>query len=75
MGGVRVEPRLDSDALETVRRIVEETPSLTVDEIIDQFVEAGGVPVSSSTMKRALRKLKLTRKKTPHVSRPSTAQG
>lgn len=75
MGGVRVEPRLDSDALETVRRIVEETPSLTVDEIIDQLVEAGGVRVSSSTMKRALRKLKLTRKKTRHVSRPSTAQG
>jgi transposase len=75
MGGVRVEPLLNSEALEDVRRIVEETPSLTVDDIVDQLVELGGPRVSSSTMKRALRKLKLTRKKTRHESRPSTAQG
>ena len=75
MGGLRVEPLLDSKALETVRRLVEETPSLTVDEIIDQLVEAGGPRVSPSTMKRGLRKLKLTRKKTHLESRPSTARG
>jgi len=75
MGGVRVEPLLNSEALENVRRIVEETPSLTVDEIIDQLVDAGGPRVSPSTMKRGLRKLKLTRKKTLHASKRSIAHG
>ncbi|MCA9492155.1 MAG: helix-turn-helix domain-containing protein [Myxococcales bacterium] len=73
-GGVRVAALLDSEALATVRRIVMETPSLTVDEIIDQLIEAGGPRVSASTMKRGLTKLALTRKKTRRASKRSTAR-
>lgn len=63
MGGVRMAPLLGPTELETVRRMVEEVPSLTVDEIIDRLADAGGPRVSPTTMKRALKKLGLTRKK------------
>lgn len=75
MGGRRLPPLLHDAALEQIRQIVAASPSLTVDEIIDELVDAGGPKVGASTMKRGLAKLKLTRKKTPRGSKRSPARG
>lgn len=62
------QPVLTEVDLESIDLLVLDHPSLTVAELIERFVEEGGQRVHPSTMKRALKKLNLTRKKTPRGS-------
>lgn len=55
-------PVLD-DHRQTLRAMVERQPDATLEEYCDQLSAEHGVSVSVSTMDRALRELKLTRKK------------
>jgi transposase len=56
-------PLLDDKALETVRVLVQQKPDATEPELVASFGRRTGVNVSRQTMGRALRRLKLTRKK------------
>jgi transposase len=62
-GGGNGTVRLSAADLDVIRAIVDDDPSLTVDQINDRFVEATTKVVSRSTMSRALQKLGFTRKK------------
>jgi transposase len=60
-GGTR--PLLDEKGLEMVRDCVQQKPDATQPELIGALVRRHGAKVSRQTMGRALRLLKITRKK------------
>lgn len=54
--------------LATIRRLVEEQPTATVNELAAALAAAGGPSVHRSTVTRALKELGITRKKTTRAS-------
>lgn len=56
-------PLLDEKGLEMVRQLVQQKPDATEPELVEMLMHQQGTRVSRQTMGRALRKLKLTRKK------------
>lgn len=77
-GGVEPKPRgggnfspLRGEVLEVLRALVRERPDATIDELTDALIERAVVQTSASSVKRALRRLDYSRKKSP--SSPSSA--
>jgi len=70
MGG-RTKPLLNDEDLESIDLLMHDNPAFTVAELIAAFIAEGGPSMHPSTMKRALKKLGYTRKKTPPASRKS----
>src|SRR3954468_3731098 len=69
--GGGVEPTLDGDALERLRRLVEETPDATLEALRQKM----GVSGSRMIICRALQKLGLTlKKKSPHAAERDTPE-
>src|SRR6478672_8931283 len=69
-GGVA--PTLDGDALQRLRKLVEETPDATLDALRQQM----GISGSRMIICRALQKLGLSlKKKSPHASERDTPDG
>jgi len=70
-------PLLDQTGMETVRTLVQQKPDATERDLVEALDRQRGVKVSRQTMGRALRRLKLTRKKntsrrrTGHRTRPT----
>ncbi len=58
-------PKIKPEEWDLVRRIVRDEPDLTAQEIADEFWRRAGRQVSRSGMVRTLKKLGLTRKKSP----------
>jgi transposase len=69
------EPLLDEQDLESIHLLLDQDPTMTVEQLGDRFVEEGGLPVSRSTLQRALKKLRFTRKKTPRGRTSGTRLG
>ena len=63
--GGGINPRLDKDALESLRVLVKEQPDAILAELCDEINEQRGIRVSAPTMCTALKKLGLGRKKVP----------
>ena len=63
--------RVRKEDEELVRRLVSEEPDRTVGDLVFLFVEETGRSCSESSMKRALAKLRISRKKSP--SRPRSS--
>lgn len=61
--GGGVSPLIDREGLKVVRRLLEERPDLTDDELAYAFREETKLQVSRPTMGRAVRRLGFTRKK------------
>jgi transposase len=56
-------PKIQGEDLETLQRLVEQHNNATVAELHDLFVRHAGYRVSPSTISRALKRLRITRKK------------
>ena len=56
-------PRVQGAGEEVLRRIVEETPDATIEELTATFAHETGGPISPSSISRALARLGITRKK------------
>jgi transposase len=61
--GGGVAPTIDESGLQTVRVLLEEKNDRTLAELLDEYEQRHSVRVSRSTMDRAVRRLKFTRKK------------
>ena len=67
-------PQLDATALAKLKDLVAESNDLTLAEYAAKLAERAGVPVSGSTVCRALQKLGLPRKKDPAGARAGTTR-
>ncbi len=56
-------PKIDDDHLELLRGLVEKRNNATLAELRDAFVRDTGIAVSTGTISRALKRLRITRKK------------
>ena len=66
-------PIVDEGGGEFIRGVLAEAPDLTLNELCERYEGRFGRAVSKSSMDRALRRLKVTRKKDP--LRPKTEGG
>ena len=58
-----VPPRIDAQGLQILRSLVEEKNDRTVAELVEEFDQRTGIRVSRSSITRALKQLRITRKK------------
>ena len=68
-------PTIDGQALQGLRSLVEEAPDATLEELADALARRHHVAVSGSTVSRALRRLKITRKKNASCDRARHERG
>jgi transposase len=73
--GGQSKPLLDEQDLESLHLLLDQDPTMTVEQLGERFVEEGGQPVSRSTLQRAVKKLGFTRKKTPRAPTSGTRLG
>ena len=62
-------PKLKEEHLPILHRIVEEFPDAILEELRDLMEKRAGIKVSIWTIRRALNKLDITRKKRPNLQR------
>lgn len=67
-------PLLDEEDLESIHFIILAQPDITLERMLERFVEDGGRRVSIATLHRAVNKLGLTRKKSPSKRRSGSAK-
>ena len=65
-------PKINEDGLKELRRLVEEQPDATLAELSERYKERVGVNVAVSIICRALKKLKLSRKKRQSMPRSNS---
>jgi transposase len=68
-------PKLDDAGVQEVRAVVEEKSDRTLAEIVAEMERRGHVRVSDSTVCRALKRLRITRKKRPGAPQSRTGRG
>jgi transposase len=54
---------IDDEGAEILKSLVEETPDATIEDLKEAYINKTGITVSDSSIKRCLKRLKLTRKK------------
>lgn len=68
-------PKIDGQALDDLRSLVEKTSDATLDELADQLACRDHVVASRHTVGRALRRLNITRKKNASCDRARHRRG
>ena len=68
-------PRCDAPALAYVRRLVQDQPDATLEELCGQLQQQRGVRVSVASLCRLLKRLGLPRKKRPSMLANATRHG
>lgn len=68
----RPKKKVDAAGLELVRSLLEATPDLTTDKLLEAYNAQAAVPVSRATVGRAARAIGWTLKKKPSALRRST---
>lgn len=63
MGGARGEPLIDADGEQFIREYVQDIPSITMAELAEAYGEQREVTVSQDTVRRAVKRLGFTKKK------------
>lgn len=66
--------RIPDDELPVVRRLLDATPDITIEELAEAYRRETGERVSRATMGRAVTRLGYTRKKRPSSARSGTAR-